>query len=47
MKWLTSQFRCNGSGYLAWIDNLGIRETANDMLDPMNLILEFSIIQMI
>ncbi|MGE4370542.1 MAG: DNA/RNA helicase domain-containing protein, partial [Burkholderiaceae bacterium] len=33
---LTSQFRCNGSeGYLAWLDNtLGIRPTANPMLDP-------------
>lgn len=33
---LTSQFRCNGSeGYLAWLDNtLGIRPTANQMLDP-------------
>jgi uncharacterized protein len=33
---LASQFRCNGSdGYLAWLDEvLGIRETANDKLDP-------------
>lgn len=33
---LSSQFRCNGSdGYLAWLDNtLGLRETANAMLDP-------------
>jgi uncharacterized protein len=33
---LASQFRCNGSdGYMAWLDNmLGIRETANDTLDP-------------
>ncbi|WP_129242499.1 DNA/RNA helicase domain-containing protein [Achromobacter veterisilvae] len=33
---LTSQFRCNGSeGYLAWLENtLGIRPTANQMLDP-------------
>lgn len=32
---LASQFRCNGSnGYLAWLDNtLGIRETANELLD--------------
>ena len=32
---LTSQFRCNGSdGYLAWLDDtLGIRDTANTMLD--------------
>src|SRR5688572_14207065 len=32
---LTSQFRCNGSnGYLAWLDDLlGIRETANNILD--------------
>jgi DUF2075 family protein len=35
---LASQFRCNGSdGYLAWIDNaLQIRETANDLLDPLD-----------
>ena len=33
---LESQFRCSGSdGYLAWLDDvLGIRETANSMLDP-------------
>lgn len=33
---LASQFRCNGSdGYLAWLDHtLGIRETANTVLDP-------------
>ena len=33
---LESQFRCNGSdGYLAWLDDaLGIRRTANDLLDP-------------
>jgi uncharacterized protein len=33
---LASQFRCSGSdGYLAWLDHaLGIRETANQMLDP-------------
>lgn len=33
---LASQFRCNGSdGYLAWLDHvLGIRETANTLLDP-------------
>jgi uncharacterized protein len=33
---LASQFRCNGSdGYLAWLDStLGIRETANEKLDP-------------
>ena len=33
---LESQFRCNGSdGYLSWLDNvLGIRPTANDVLDP-------------
>lgn len=32
---LESQFRCNGSdGYLAWLDDsLGIRKTANDLLD--------------
>lgn len=32
---LESQFRCSGSdGYLAWLDDvLGIRETANSMLD--------------
>ncbi|OLF54637.1 DUF2075 domain-containing protein [Pseudomonas chlororaphis] len=32
---LSSQFRCSGSdGYLAWLDDvLGIRETANPMLD--------------
>jgi DUF2075 family protein len=32
---LDSQFRCNGSdGYLAWLDDvLGIRETANNILD--------------
>lgn len=33
---LESQFRCNGSdGYLAWLDDvLGIRSTANRLLDP-------------
>ncbi len=33
---LESQFRCNGSdGYLAWLDDaLGIRRTANALLDP-------------
>ena len=33
---LSSQFRCGGSdGYLAWLDNvMGVRETANRMLDP-------------
>jgi uncharacterized protein len=33
---LASQFRCNGSdGYLAWLDHtLGVRETANERLDP-------------
>lgn len=33
---LASQFRCNGSdGYMAWLDHtLGIRETANERLDP-------------
>src|SRR5690606_11936657 len=33
---LASQFRCSGSdGYLAWLDDvLGIRETANPILDP-------------
>ncbi len=33
---LASQFRCNGSdGYLAWLDDvLGIRKTANEVLDP-------------
>jgi DUF2075 family protein len=33
---LASQFRCSGSdGYLAWLDDvLGIRETANNFLDP-------------
>lgn len=33
---LASQFRCAGSdGYLAWLDDaLGIRETANPVLDP-------------
>jgi DUF2075 family protein len=33
---LPSQFRCSGSnGYLAWLDHtLGIRETANERLDP-------------
>jgi DUF2075 family protein len=33
---LESQFRCNGSdGYLAWLDDaLGIRGTANSLLDP-------------
>lgn len=33
---LESQFRCNGSdGYLAWLDaTLGIRTTANDLLEP-------------
>lgn len=33
---LESQFRCSGSdGYLAWLDNaLGIRQTANEILDP-------------
>lgn len=33
---LASQFRCNGSdGYLAWLDDtLGIRPTANRVLDP-------------
>ena len=33
---LPSQFRCAGSdGYLAWLDStLGIRETANERLDP-------------
>ena len=33
---LPSQFRCAGSdGYLAWLDStLGIRETANEWLDP-------------
>lgn len=33
---LESQFRCSGSdGYLAWLDDvLGIRRTANTMLDP-------------
>jgi DUF2075 family protein len=33
---LASQFRCNGSdGYLAWLDSaLGIRQTANETLDP-------------
>jgi DUF2075 family protein len=33
---LASQFRCSGSdGYLAWLDDvLGIRETANPLLDP-------------
>lgn len=33
---LESQFRCNGSdGYLAWLDDtLGIRGTANALLDP-------------
>ena len=33
---LASQFRCNGSdGYLAWLDHtLGLRETANPVLDP-------------
>lgn len=35
---LSSQFRCNGSdGYLAWLDNvLEIRETANEVLDPLS-----------
>lgn len=34
---LESQFRCNGSdGYLAWLDDvLGIRETANNILDGL------------
>lgn len=33
---LASQFRCSGSdGYLAWLDDvLGIRDTANAILDP-------------
>lgn len=33
---LESQFRCSGSdGYLAWLDDvLGIRKTANTLLDP-------------
>lgn len=33
---LASQFRCSGSdGYLSWLDDvLGIRETANPLLDP-------------
>lgn len=33
---LASQFRCSGSdGYLAWLDDvLGIRKTANPVLDP-------------
>lgn len=33
---LASQFRCSGSdGYIAWLDHvLGVRETANPLLDP-------------